>query len=290
ASSYSGPPRYRESVVGTGGPSGPFGTSGRCSRSSLVCAGSTSSLATRGGDSTPSTVASGATYRSLIHLASRSIGSSKDRTGDTSRVTGSIRPGSSSAAPTIHARVSLPWNRTRTYEPTPAPSSAGSVYVNGRSSERTGRSMQTATGPESASGADGAPERVDAIRGLPGELLASEMAVGGRLLVDRASQIQLADDRRRTEVGDLPDRGPQLDGIRLLGPGGIDHQRHRMRRADRIRDLQETPVRQSGRDHVLGDVPRHVRAGTVDLRRILPAAGAAAVRGHAAVGADDDLA
>src|SRR5439155_19214115 len=162
---------------GSPGSPGLFGSSRLCSRSSPFSVRSTSSLATLGGDSTPSTVASGATYRSLIHLASWSIGSSKNRTGDTSRVTGRIRPGSSSAAPTIHARVSLPWNRTRTYEPTPAPSSAGSVYVNGRSSERTGRSMQTATGPESASGADGAPERVDAIRGLPGELLAPEMPV-----------------------------------------------------------------------------------------------------------------
>src|SRR5439155_10944741 len=224
ASSISVPPRYPERVAGTVASSGPSGFAGRCSAPSLVPAATVSSPATLGGDSTPSTVASGATYRSLVHLASWSIGSSKNRTGETSRITGSILPGSSSAGPTIHARVSLPWNRTRTYEPTPASSSAGSMYVNGRSRERTGRSMQTATGPESASGADGAPERVGAIRGLPGELLAPEMSVGGRLLVDRTSQIQIADDRRRAEVEDLPDGLLELDGIDLLGVGGVDHQ------------------------------------------------------------------
>src|SRR5947199_163337 len=139
----------------------------------------------------------------------------------------------------MNAPVAPPIARISSGPPRYPESVAGAGYVDGRSSERTGRSMQTATGPESASGVDGAPERVDAIRGLPGELLAPEMPVGGRLLVDRTSQIQVPDDRRRAEVEDLPDRRLELSGIHLFGPGAIDHQRHRMRRADRVRDLQE---------------------------------------------------
>ena len=89
ASSSSVPRRYPESVVGTVTAAG---SRRRRSGSSLTSTSSISSLATLGGDRTPSTVASGATYRSLIHLASSSIDSSKNRTGETRRITGSTRP------------------------------------------------------------------------------------------------------------------------------------------------------------------------------------------------------
>src|SRR5436190_24352461 len=102
--------------------------------------------------------------------------------------------------------------------------------------------MQTETGPERTSGADGAPERVDAIGGLPRELLAAEVAVGGRLLVERARQIEVADDRRRPEIEQLPDRGPELLGVHLLRAGGVDHEGHRMCRPDRIRHLEKALV------------------------------------------------
>jgi hypothetical protein len=91
-----------------------------------VTASPPSSDATRGGDILPSTVASGATYRSDIHRASDNIGPSKNRTGDTTVGTGSIREGRSVVGPSTHPRVSLPWNRTRTSDPRPAPSSAAS--------------------------------------------------------------------------------------------------------------------------------------------------------------------
>ena len=76
--------------------------------------------------------------------------------------------------------------------------------MNGLSSASSGRSMQTATGPARTSGADGAAERVDAIGGLPGELLAAEMPVGCRLAVDRPREVEVADDRGGPEVEDLP--------------------------------------------------------------------------------------
>ena len=84
-----------------------------------------SSEATRGGTARPITVASGATYRSLIARNSASERSSKDRTAETTLRTRSIRSGTSSVAPSTHARVARPWNGTCTTDPRPAPSSSG---------------------------------------------------------------------------------------------------------------------------------------------------------------------
>ena len=63
-----------------------------------------------------------------------------------------------------------------------------------------------------------------------------------------------------------------------------------MRDADRVRDLDLAAVGEAGRDDVLRDVARRVGGRAVDLRRILARERAAAVRGGAAVGVDDDLA
>jgi len=59
-------------------------------------------------------VASGVTYLSLIHRASINDRSSKNRTGETSRVTGSMRGGMSWVGPRTQPRVSFPWKRNRT--------------------------------------------------------------------------------------------------------------------------------------------------------------------------------
>jgi len=71
------------------------------------------------------TVASGATYRSLIARYRVSERSSKYRTAETSLRTPRIRSGTSSVAPSTHARVARPWNETWTADPIPAPSSRG---------------------------------------------------------------------------------------------------------------------------------------------------------------------
>ena len=63
-----------------------------------------------------------------------------------------------------------------------------------------------------------------------------------------------------------------------------------MRRADRVRDLELRAIRQAGGHDVLGRVARHVRRGPVDLGEVLAAERATAVRRHAAVAVDDDLA
>ena len=63
-----------------------------------------------------------------------------------------------------------------------------------------------------------------------------------------------------------------------------------MRDADRVGDLDLTAVGEPGRDDVLRHVAGGVGAGAVDLGRILARERAAAVRGGATVGVDDDLA
>jgi hypothetical protein len=82
-------------------------------------------VATRGGERAPRTVASGVTYRSATQRASASIGASKNRTVDAARITGNVRLGRSSVGPSTQPRVSFPWKRNRTYDPTPAPISPG---------------------------------------------------------------------------------------------------------------------------------------------------------------------
>ena len=62
-----------------------------------------------------------------------------------------------------------------------------------------------------------------------------------------------------------------------------------MRHADRVRDLHLAAIGQAGRDHVLRHVAGRVGRGAVDLRRVLPGEGTAAVPGGATVGVDDDL-
>src|SRR5205085_4942122 len=125
---------------------------------------------------------------------------------------------------------------------------------------------------------------------LPGEALAAEVSVRRGLGVHRSAEIQIADDRRGTEVERVPDRLEDARGVDVFGPERVDVQRHRMRDADRIGHLELETVRQPGGHDVLRDVPRHVRAGPIDLRRVLPRETAAAVRRHPAVAVDDDLA
>ena len=76
----------------------------------------------------------------------------------------------------------------------------------------------------------------------------------------------------------------------LLGPEGLDHDRHRPGHADRVGHLDLGPLGQPRRDQVLGHVASRIGGRAVDLGGVLAREGAAAVTGHAAVGVDDDLA
>src|SRR5512133_1102278 len=127
---------------------------------------------------------------------------------------------------------------------------------------------------------------------LPGEVVvvAAEVPVGGGLLIDRAVQVQGVAEGAGAQVEVLVDEPLDLPAADLVGPEGLDHDRHRMRDADGVGDLDLGAGGQPRGHDVLGHVTRGVRGRAVDLRGILSAERAAAVTGHAAVGVDDDLA
>src|SRR6187401_1192008 len=109
--------------------------------------------------------------------------------------------------------------------------------------------MQTETGPSRISGwsiaalADGGAEVVGAVGRLPREFLATEVPVGGRLPVDRAGQVEVADDGRGPEVEHLAQRGCQPCRVDLLRAERLDHETHRVCGADRVRHLELRLVR-----------------------------------------------
>src|SRR5437762_7237203 len=117
-----------------------------------------------------------------------------------------------------------------------------------------------------------------------------EVAVRRGLPIDGTAEIEARDDLARPEVEVLVDE--PADDVVVHGPGAerLDVQRHGLRDADDVRDLDLAALREAGGHDVLRDVTRRVRAGPVDLRRILAAERAAAVRRVAAVRVDDALA
>src|SRR5580765_8905436 len=135
-------------------------------------------------------------------------------------------------------------------------------------------------------------ERRCLIGALPRELGlgAAEMAERSRLLVDGPAQVELFHDAARRQLELL---SHQLGDLLFRNPAGalcVDHDRHRIGDADRVRELHERPFRDAGRDDVLRDVARHVAGRSIDFRRILARERTAAVWRRAAVGVDDDLA
>src|SRR5580692_9472218 len=108
----------------------------------------------------------------------------------------------------------------------------------------TSRTSVTAPlrGAVARSESEGGPQVVHPGGGLPRELLlrATEVAVGRRLLVDGAAQVEVARDGRGAQVEQLAHCGRDRVGIHRLGPEGVDEQRHRVRDADRIRHLYLT--------------------------------------------------
>src|SRR5579859_2880644 len=134
-------------------------------------------------------------------------------------------------------------------------------------------------------------ERVGLVGPLPREVavVAAEVPVRRGLRVDRAAQVEIAQDRGRAQVEVLADEVDDVRHGNRLGAERLDENRHRMRDADRVRDLDLAALREPGRDDVLRDVARRVCSRPVDLRRVLARERAATVRRCAAVGIDDDL-
>src|SRR3954469_11173182 len=138
----------------------------------------------------------------------------------------------------------------------------------------------------------GLTERIGLVGALPREVavVAAEVAVRGGLRIDRAPQVEIAQDRGRPQVEVLAHELLDLrDGNRLRAER-LDENRHRLRDADRIRDLHLAAIGEPGRDDILRDIARRIRGRAVDLRRVLARERAAAVRCSTAVRVDDDLA
>src|SRR5439155_18274079 len=127
---------------------------------------------------------------------------------------------------------------------------------------------------------------------LPGkvEIRPPEVSVCRGLTVDRAAQIEAVDDLPRTEVEVLVDQTADDLVVDRPGPEGLDVQRHGFRDTDDVGDLDLAALREAGGHDVLRDVARRVRAGPVDLRRVLAAERSPTVGRVAAVRVDDDLA
>ena len=123
-------------------------------------------------------------------------------------------------------------------------------------------------------------QRVRAVGALPREVVVvpAEVAVCSGFRVDRTPQVEVAKDRRRTQVEMLAHERLDLRHGDRLRPERLDEHRERMRDADRVRDLDLAALREPGRDDVLRDPARGVRGRAVDLRRILARERAAAVR------------
>ena len=138
---------------------------------------------------------------------------------------------------------------------------------------------------------------VDQVGLFPGEEvafgLAAEMAVGGGRRIDRLVEAEVGADAARgqaAELVDAADRGFEpvvADRARAVG---VDIERQRLADADRIGELDGAALGEARGDDVLGEVARGIGGRAVDLGRVLAAERAAAVRGRAAIGVDDDLA
>ena len=122
--------------------------------------------------------------------------------------------------------------------------------------------------------------------------LATEVAIRGRKLVLRLTQLQrLRDGARAAVESDLHNLS---DGLRrqgsLLRSVRLDEERQGLRNADRVRQLHERAFAEAALHHRLRHLPADVRRRAIDLRRILPGERAAAVRAPPTVRVDDDLA
>src|SRR2546423_5041842 len=135
-------------------------------------------------------------------------------------------------------------------------------------------------------------ERIRLVRALPGEVavVPAEMTVRRGLCVDRTPEVEVAQDCRGAQVEVRLHEVFDAAHRDRFRPERLDEDRHRMRDADRVRDLNLAALGEPGCNDVLRDVASRVGGRAVDLRRVLARERTAAVRGSAAVGVDDDLA
>src|SRR5665647_3872415 len=137
-------------------------------------------------------------------------------------------------------------------------------------------------------------QRRNFVRRFPSEVFVAlaEVAVVGRLAVNRAEQVQLLDDVRRLEaehcahglldllVGDAVHRRAER----------IDADADRFGMADGVGKLDFRARGDACRDNILRDVTAHVSRAAIHLAWVFAGERAATVTAHAAIAVHDDLA
>ena len=116
------------------------------------------------------------------------------------------------------------------------------------------------------------------------------MAVGGGVGIDRALEVEVTDDRARTQIEDVGHGLLEPLDVHLLGTERLDEEADRGGLADGVGDLDLDALGQAGGDDVLGHPPHGVGGRAVHLGGVLTGEGTATVTGHAAIGVHDDLA
>src|SRR5690606_26291482 len=122
---------------------------------------------------------------------------------------------------------------------------------------------------------------------FPRQIGLSKVAIGRGSPVDRTSQVQPPDDVCRLETERIREC-QRISGV--AGAEGVDVERKGLGETYAVGDLHFHPTGEAGADDLPGHVPGKVRPASIDLRRILPAEGAATVSAHTAVCIDYDLA
>ena len=115
------------------------------------------------------------------------------------------------------------------------------------------------------------------------------MTVSGKLGIYRTAEIEPVNKRGGTQINKSADLIGDNILVNLCRSEGIDPDRDRLGNTDGIRDLNLAPVGKPGGNDVLCYVPRGICGSPVNLRRVLPGEGSAAVTGIPAVGINDYL-
>src|SRR5439155_11154493 len=94
---------------------------------------------------------------------------------------------------------------------------------------------------------------------------ATKMAMAGGGFVNGAEEVEMADDPTRSEREILLHQFRDLVFRNHRSAFGAHRHAQGLRDANRVRELDFSTARQSCRDDVLGDVPRHIARGAIDL-------------------------
>ena len=107
------------------------------------------------------------------------------------------------------------------------------------------------------------------------EAFLAKVPVCSGIQVDRPKEIEVTYNRRGSQVERLEDCALNRSAVDRLGLEGVDHQRHRMRNADCVRNLHLGAIGKTCCHDVLRYPAHRVAGGTIDLRGILAGEGSA---------------